>query len=70
MDKPQPRAKYDFHEMRINDVKKFRIPDDNLERGERALNAAYAYGKRNGWKFCGCTEVQRGKSYVLIRRLK
>ena len=70
MEKPQPRAKYGFGEMQVNDVKKVRIPDDDLGAGDRARCAAYAYGRRNDQQFCGAAEVQRGKSYMLIRRVK
>ncbi len=68
-EKPQPRAKYGFEEMKVNDVKKVRIPDDDLQAGDRARCAAYAYARRNSWKFCGAVETSRGKSYMLIRRV-
>ena len=67
--KPQPRNKYDFDQMKKNDVKKVHVPDDDTNAGQRALCAAYAYGRRNNQKFCGATDVQRGKTYMLIRRV-
>lgn len=70
MNNPQPRKKYDFHKMSVNDRKKFLIPDEDPEAGARARCAAYAYGRRNNQTFCGCVEIQRGKTYMLIRRVK
>jgi hypothetical protein len=70
MDKPQPRAKYDFGEMSVNDVKDVRIPDDDPEAGDRARCAAYAYGRRNDQQFCGAVTTRRGKNYMQIRRVK
>jgi hypothetical protein len=70
MNKPQPRPKYDFHELGVDDMKKFPIPHEDPTAGSRVLGAAYAYGRRNNQKFCGCAETQRGKMYMLIRRVK
>ena len=67
LEKPQPRAKYEFGEMILNEVKKVRDEDGS---GIRALTAAYAYARRNGWKFCGATETKRGVTSMLIRRVK
>lgn len=67
LEKPQPRAKYGFGEMAVNEVKKIRDEDGS---GTRALTAAYAYARRNGWKFCGATETTRGVTSMLIRRVK
>lgn len=69
MEKPQPRKRYEFEYMKKNDVKRIHVPDDDTQAGARALCAAYAYGRRNDWKFCGATDVQRGKTYMLIRRI-
>jgi len=68
--KPQPRIKYDFHEMKKGDVKKIHIPDANPVAGERARCAAYAYGRRNNMQFCGSVEVQRKRNYMVICRVK
>jgi hypothetical protein len=67
LEKPQPRAKYGFGEMAVNEVKKIR---DEGGSGTRALNSAYAYARRNGWQFCGATETGRGVTSMLIRRVK
>ncbi len=68
--KPQPRAKYNFGDMEVNEVKRIHIPYDDLGAGDRARCAAYAYGRRNDLEFCGATAMQRGKHYMLIRRVK
>ena len=70
MDKPQPRAKYGFDDMQVNDVKDIRIPDEDPEAGDRARCAAYAYGRRNDQRFCGAVAIRRGKNYMQIRRVK
>lgn len=67
LEKPQPRAKYGFGDMRVDEVKKVRDEDGS---GTRALTAAYAYARRNGWKFCGAMETKRGVTSMLIRRIK
>ena len=67
---PQPRTHHNFHEMGVDDLKKVRIPDDDPNAGERARCAAYAYGRRNKRQFCGAVETQRGKKYMIIRRVK
>lgn len=70
MEAPQPRAKYGFETMKVNDVMKVKIPDDAPDTGEKARTAAYAYGRRNNQKFCGAHETIRGKKFMLIRRVK
>lgn len=67
LEKPQPRAKYAFDEMAVNDVKRIRAADG---AGTRALTAAYAYARRNGWQFCGGLDTKRGVTSMLIRRMK
>ena len=69
LEKPQPRPNYGFETMKVNDVKKVLCPDHDAFAGERVRAAAYAYGRRNGWKFCGANDVICGKSYMLIRRI-
>lgn len=69
MEKPQPRAKYAFDKMKVNDVMKVKVPDDDSSAGDRARTAAYAYGRRNSQKFCGAHETVRGKTVMLIRRV-
>jgi hypothetical protein len=66
-DKPQPRASYRFALMKVDEVYKVRDEDG---AGKKALAAAYAYGRRNGWKFCGAQDTKRGIDYMLIRRVK
>lgn len=68
--KPQPRAKYNFHELPRDAVMSVKIPEDDPAAGSRALCAAYAYGRRNGKQFCGATGVVRNKNVMLIRRVK
>ena len=67
LEKPQPRAKYGFGEMKVDDVKRVKDEDG---AGTRALTAAYAFARRNGWQFCGGRETKRGVTSMLIRRVK
>ena len=69
-DAPQPRAKYNFEAMAVNDVKRVTITSDDPEVGVRARCAAYAYGRRNNQEFCGAVVVFRGKEVMAIRRVK
>ena len=68
---PKPRAHYAFHKMGPFDLIRVRIPDDDPKAGARALCAAYAYGRRNGLKFCGGLYVvpKSGNRYMVIRRV-
>ena len=67
---PEPRVKYDFGSMELNEVKYFPLSEPLTERldAEKVLCAAYAYGRRNGMKFCGSTETRRKKQYMAVRR--
>ena len=69
MKKPQPRMKYGFEKMELDSVMKINTDGDD-QAGMKALRAAYAYGRRNDQKFCGAADVFRGKSRMLIRRIK
>jgi len=69
-DAPQPRAKYNFAQMEVNDVKHVTITEDDPEIGVRARCAAYAYGRRNNQDFCGAVVMYRGKEAMAIRRIK
>ena len=69
-DKPQPRAKFNFSTMKLDGIKRIAVPEDDTGAGQRALSAAYAYGRRNGWGFCGAHVEEGGKTYMLIRRIK
>jgi len=70
MKMPQPRAKYEFDGMKVDDVKKVHISDTDPKAGDRARWAAYAYGRRNNQQFCSAVTTERGKNYMLIRRIK
>ncbi len=63
--KLKPRNAYKFELMSIGDIKKIRIPEDDPRAGVRALCAAYAYGRRNGWIFCGRQRVNRAGVLIM-----
>lgn len=69
--KPQPRKRYNFERMAVDEVMRVRIPDTDLKAGDQARSAAYAYSRAHPkFKFCTGQEVKGGKTYMLIRRLK
>ncbi len=68
-DFPQPRLQYGFEDMIQNDVKKIAITNDDPTAGVRARGAAYAYARRNGWRFCGAVERIGDKKWMVIRRV-
>lgn len=69
-DKPQPRNKYYFHTMKVDDVMKIPLSGDDDLSGIQARTAAYAYGRRNDQEYCGAVETVRGKKQMLIRRVR
>jgi hypothetical protein len=70
LDKPQPRHQYHFGSMKENEVKRIRVPEDDPTAGMHARGAAYAYGRRNDWDFCGEHVTIKGKVWMLIRRIR
>ena len=70
LERPQPRHHYEFGLMEVQEVKRILVPDDDPTAGMRARGAAYAFGRRNGWDFCGEQSKIRGKVWMLIRRIR
>ncbi|MHB0965316.1 MAG: hypothetical protein ACYC36_02570 [Bellilinea sp.] len=67
---PQPRIKYGFEAMKIDEVKRVPITANDPDAGIRARCAAYAYGRRNGQQFCGAVMNYNDEPVMAIRRIK
>jgi len=59
------RSHYAFDKMAVGATKSIKIPDDDPRAGVRALCAAYAYARRNGWRFAGRAAVTRNGNAVM-----
>jgi hypothetical protein len=66
---PQPRKSYPFDTMAVGEVFSVKITAEDVRAGARALCAAYAYGRRNGQRYCGASRTARsGVKYLDISR--
>jgi hypothetical protein len=69
MNDRQPRGRYRFERMEVGDEMHFDITDGRTS-ADRALKAAYAYGRRNKKQFFGFTETDTDGKLLVIKRHK